>query len=123
MDRFRPILRRHGVTEQQWRVLRALADEGEARASEIGEATCISLPSLSRILRGLEQRSLVRRRVKASDLRNTWVSMSPSGSRLVATVGLESERCYAAIEKAFGTRRLAELHELLDELTGTQAAK
>ncbi len=120
MARFRPLLRRHGVTEQQWRVLRALDTVDEARASEIAEATCLSLPSLSRILRGLEQRSLVRRRVRSSDLRNSWISMSRAGSRLVTTVGRESELRYAEIETQLGKRRLAALYDLLDNLAETR---
>lgn len=27
MSRFRPVLNQHGVTEQQWRILRVLLDE------------------------------------------------------------------------------------------------
>ena len=81
MDRFRPLLRRHGVTEQQWRVLRALSAAQETSASSLAAATCIRLPSLSRILRTLESRGLIARRVKSTDLRTTLVSLTASGRR------------------------------------------
>ena len=50
MEQFRPLLREHGITEQQWRVLRALSGVRKVNASELAEITCISMPSLSRIL-------------------------------------------------------------------------
>ena len=35
MAKFRPMLRDHGLTEQQWRVIRALADFDRIDASEL----------------------------------------------------------------------------------------
>ncbi len=35
--RFRPILNAHGITEQQWRIVRALIDTGPLEPREIGE--------------------------------------------------------------------------------------
>ena len=54
MARFRPHVARHGVTEQQWRVIRVLAAADEAlEAGTIAERACIMPPSLSRILKTL----------------------------------------------------------------------
>ena len=56
MQRFRPMLHQHGVTEQQWRVIRALM---EPEATEIGAlaASCCVLPaSLTRIVDTLEEK-------------------------------------------------------------------
>ena len=61
MRRFRPGLRRHGVTEQQWRVLRALAHSGPMEVTELASATFLLPPSLSRILPDMETRALIRR--------------------------------------------------------------
>ncbi|MCC6987947.1 MAG: MarR family transcriptional regulator, partial [Acidobacteria bacterium] len=68
MARFRPLLRRHGVTEQQWRVLRALSTTPQTNASALAAVTCLGLPSLSRILRTLDARGLIHRRTMATDL-------------------------------------------------------
>src|SRR5579883_3577127 len=59
MRLFRPGLRKHGVTEQQWRILRALAHSGPMEVTELAEATFLLAPSLSRILATLEQRGLI----------------------------------------------------------------
>jgi DNA-binding MarR family transcriptional regulator len=37
MARFRPILNEHGITEQQWRIVRLLLEEGPLEPREIGE--------------------------------------------------------------------------------------
>ena len=51
MSRFRPMLRDHGLTEQQWRVIRALAHYGEIDAGELAQRSFLLAPSLTRILR------------------------------------------------------------------------
>ena len=61
MRLFRPGLRKHGVTEQQWRILRALAHSGPMEVTALAEATFLLAPSLSRILPDLEKRGLIAR--------------------------------------------------------------
>ncbi len=45
MSHFRPILAAHDVTEQQWRVIRVLAEAGMLDASEVAEKAFILAPS------------------------------------------------------------------------------
>ena len=51
---FRPLLLKHGFTEQQWRVLRVLGEKGSADAGQVSFEACILAPSLSRIIGKLE---------------------------------------------------------------------
>ena len=114
MARFRPILRQHDLTEQQWRVLRALIEQPAAvRASELSQLTVLSLPSLSRLLKTLEERGLVRRDAHASDQRATQLSITRSGRALVSRIAPLSEATYAGIEAAVGRDELGELYRLL----------
>ena len=53
MTHFRPMLRSHGVTEQQWRVLRALMEHEELEVTQLAERSFILSPRLSRILQNL----------------------------------------------------------------------
>src|ERR1700719_3334483 len=62
MRYFRPSLLEHGVTEQQWRVLRALNTADEMEVMILANATYLLAPSLSRILKDLQRRGLVKRR-------------------------------------------------------------
>jgi homoprotocatechuate degradation regulator HpaR len=116
MRRFRPGLRGHGVTEQQWRILRALAHAGPLEVSQLAEATCLLAPSLSRILPDMESRQLISRRQADSDLRRSVVSLERKGLRLIATHAPYSEEVYDDIATAFGAERLAQLFALLRAL-------
>ncbi len=116
MRRFRPGLRRHGVTEQQWRVLRALAGRRALEITELAAETCLLLPSLSRILLKLEARGLIVRHPVPSDMRRTNVLLAAAGLALIAAHAPQSEAIYRQIEQRFGSERLARLFELLRQL-------
>lgn len=116
MRLFRPGLRRHGVTEQQWRILRALAHSGPLEVTDLAEATFLLAPSLSRILPDLEKRQLISRRQVDTDLRRSVVSLEPKGLRLIASHAPYSEQTYAQISRRFGPERIAQLLRLLQEL-------
>jgi homoprotocatechuate degradation regulator HpaR len=116
MRRFRPELRNHGVTEQQWRILRALAHAGPLEVSALAEATCLLAPSLSRILPDMEARQLISRRQADADLRRSVISLEPKGLRLIAMHAPNAERIYDQIAQQFGTERLEQLFKLLHEL-------
>lgn len=116
MRLFRPGLRRHGVTEQQWRLLRALAHSGSMEITELAEATFLLAPSLSRILPDLEKRGLIARQQVDADLRRSVVSLEPKGLRLIAAHAPFSEEMYAKIARRFGSERTGELLTLLQEL-------
>jgi homoprotocatechuate degradation regulator HpaR len=119
MRQFRPSLRDHGLTEQQWRILRALAAVDTIEVTELARVAFLLGPSLSRILRDLEARRLIERRVVKADQRRGLVSISAKGVRLIETVAPTSEAIYAAITRRYGARKLRELQEMLHELEGT----
>lgn len=116
MRHFRASLRRFGITEQQWRVLRALTSGENFEVTELAEATFLLPPSLSRILKDLDERGLIRRSTLRSDMRRGIVSISPTGLDLIARAGVESEAIYREITGRYGTGRLAELQSLLRQL-------
>ena len=116
MRQFRPKLREHGLTEQQWRILRALAAIEAAEVTELARTAFLLGPSLSRILRDLEARNLIERKTAKTDQRRSMVSISKEGVKLMASVAPSSEAIYAEITQRFGARKLAELQEMLGEL-------
>jgi len=116
MRQFRPSLRRHGLTEQQWRILRALAAVDAIEVTELARVAFLLGPSLSRIVRDLEARGLIEREVDARDLRRGLLSISSKGLKLIAEVAPNSEAVYASIARRYGTRKLAALHKMLGEL-------
>jgi len=116
MRQFRPSLRQHGLTEQQWRILRALASIEAAKVTELARTAFLLGPSLSRILRDLEARNLIERKTAKTDQRRSMVSISREGVKLMASVAPTSEAIYAEITRRYGARRLAELQEMLGHL-------
>jgi homoprotocatechuate degradation regulator HpaR len=121
MRHFRASLRDHGLTEQQWRILRALASVDAIEVTELARVAFLLGPSLSRILRDLEARELIERKVAKADLRRGLVSISARGLRLMETVAPSSEAIYAAITRRYGARKLAELQDMLHALESSLA--
>jgi homoprotocatechuate degradation regulator HpaR len=116
MRQFRPSLRQHGLTEQQWRILRALAAVETIEVTELARVAFLLGPSLSRILRDLEARRLIERKTAAADLRRGVVSISGKGLKLMEMVAPSSEAIYSAITRRYGARKLAELQDMLAAL-------
>ena len=119
MRQFRPALRQHGLTEQQWRILRALASIDAIEVTELARVAFLLGPSLSRILRDLDARHLIERRIAKTDLRRGVVSISAKGLKLIEAVAPSSEAIYAAMTKRYGARKLVELQDMLHALEGS----
>jgi homoprotocatechuate degradation regulator HpaR len=113
MARFRPMLRRHGLTEQQWRVIRVLAEYRRIDASELARRSLLLAPSLSRIFQFLEREQLIKRTADARDQRRSLFTLTAKGRALHEQVAPESEALYAQIEAEFGGENLDSLYELL----------
>lgn len=119
MSRFRPMLRQFGLTEQQWRVVRVLAEFGQLDASELARRSILLAPSLTRILQFLENKGLVRRLSDRGDQRRALLVLSARGKRLFEAVAPASEAIYMNLETAFGVSRMETLYGLLSEFYET----
>ncbi len=117
MLRFRPMLRQHGLTEQQWRVIRVLAACPNIDASGLAARSVLLAPSLTRILQHLQAQRLLKRKVDAKDQRRAVFELSARGTALFDTVAPDSEQVYGAIAQAFGADRLQTLYDLLAEFS------
>ncbi len=116
MERFRPNLRAHNLTDQQWRILRALFDQGKKDLGELSNMCCILKPSITRIIRSMEERSLLKRSADNYDQRRTIVSITTIGRDLISVVGPNSEAIYQDIASALGANELEDLYSKLDTL-------
>lgn len=119
MEKFRPMLRQHGLTEQQWRVLRVLAAKERLDAGELADRSFLLGPSLSRILQALVSDKLIKRTTDPKDQRRSIICLTPAGRSRFKKVGPDAEALYQSIEQKFGKQKLAELYKLLSELTQT----
>ncbi|MEO8507012.1 MAG: homoprotocatechuate degradation operon regulator HpaR [Betaproteobacteria bacterium] len=118
--RFRPILHAHGVTEQQWRVLRALAEDAPQplEPRQLGAACTISSPSLTGVLARMDELDLVAQRRDGTDARRVRVTLTARGRALVRRIAPRIEREYQALEVAIGADVLRDAYALLDRLRG-----
>jgi len=119
ITRFRPILHAHGVTEQQWRILRALA-ESEPRALEprqICDLCTLSSPSLTGVLARMDELGLVARRRVDADQRRLLVSLTPKSRAIVRRMAPLVEREYRALEAVVGRELVQDAYALLDRLS------
>jgi homoprotocatechuate degradation regulator HpaR len=121
MRLFRPHLAKIGLTEQQWRVLRVLAEDGPSEAGHVADRACILPPSLSRIIKALEGQRLIASSRDVVDARRIMIQLSPQGMQLLESAAPQSAAIYAAIEKAFGRVELLDLLDKLDQLQNTVA--
>jgi homoprotocatechuate degradation regulator HpaR len=119
MQRFRPHLRKQGLTDQQGRVLRTLAEETVLEMGALAARTSIHPASLSRIIPGLARKAMVRRRKTAHDGRRVLVSITPRGRAAIVPVIRQSERIYAELAADMGPARWRELHRSLEVLIRT----
>lgn len=116
VSRFRDLLHAENLTEQQWRALFILADEGPMIGSELNRLTCIHKASMTRIVAGLEKVGYVTRSPSPSDARASLLALSPAGSAMMERVMPEVDAIYQGIISDFGEERYLQLLSLLKDL-------
>lgn len=120
MANFRPMLARHDVTEQQWRVIRVLGEESPLDASEVAARASILAPSLTRIIKALEDRKFIIRGKFEDDARRVLLAIAPAGMALIDQVQPERTAIYDAIEARIGRERIDDLLDLLELIIGNE---
>ena len=118
MERFRPILSAHDVSEQQWRVLRVLQETGTTDAARLAELACVLPPSLTRMLKALEARGLISAVRHPDDGRRAQIDLTGPGRAFIHEIAPESAAVYADIESRVGRRRIEHLLDELEWLLG-----
>jgi len=125
MQHTRPSLREHGLSDQQWRVLRVLGEHArEAGGVETGRVAREALllgPSLTGVLTRMERDGLIARARCPQDARRTVVRATPAGLKLVRTLSQTIEAHYAWMEERLGKAQLAQLYALLDQVIALEA--
>ncbi len=125
MAHTRPGLRQHGLSDQQWRVLRVLGEHAhEPEGIETGrvarEAYLLG-PSLTGVLTRMERDGLIKRDRCPQDARRTVVWATAKGLEKVQALSETIEAHYRWLEKELGKPRLKALYELLDEVIALEA--
>ncbi len=111
---FRPILNAHGITEQQWRIVRAIVELGPLEPRQICEVCNILSPSLAGMLTRMDDMGLVKRTRFDHDQRRVQVSLTPSSRAIAAKLAPQVEAVYRDLDESLGTEFTAQLHAALD---------
>ena len=115
MAHFRPIVKRHNLTEQQWRIVRILAENPSMDFHDLAWRACILRPSLTGILTRMERDGLVLRLKPVNDQRKLYLSLTPAGLALYESAQAQVEEAYRQIEAQFTAEKMRPLTTLLEE--------
>ena len=116
MSHFRPALNDIGLTDQQWRIIRILAQYGELESAHLAEKSCILKPSLTGIISRLCDVNLVARRRGEIDQRFVYIHLTTDGKEIFKKMSIKMEERYQSIYQQLGDEKIAELLKLLNEI-------
>lgn len=116
MGPIREMLAESGVNEQKWRVLRVLEERGPMDLTALANEACLLLPSLTRMVRPMEEENLIVRTTPSQDRRKVVVQITAQGRRLIHDHAPVSNAIFEQIEAGFGAGKLNTLLDLLEEL-------
>src|SRR5512140_907364 len=115
MAHTRPSLREHGLSDQQWRVLRVLGEHGTVETGRVAREAFILGPSLTGVLARMERDGLVQRERDPADQRRSVVESTAKGLKLVDKLSRVVEAHYEWMEQSLGRDKLLALYALLDK--------
>ena len=109
------------ITRAMWTVLLAAEQEGCLKPSEIADFVGIDRTAVSRLLRSLEQKGLVRRSGGAQDGRAREVSVTAAGKKVLAAATQAAHETAHWYGGKLSRKEQAEIHQLLDKLLEGEA--
>ena len=125
MTHTRPSLREHGLSDQQWRVLRVLGEHAHDPAGietgRVAREAYLLGPSLTGVLSRMERDGLIARERCPQDARRTVVRATALGLDKVQALSETIEAHYSWMEQQLGKARLAQLYALLDAVIALEA--
>jgi homoprotocatechuate degradation regulator HpaR len=113
---FRPVLQEIPLTEQQWRVIRALDEYNELESKQLADLCCILSPSLTGIISRLEQQGYIQRRRSPEDQRRVLISLTDKAKQMFNRISPILEARYQAITDQFSKENMEQLDKLLNQL-------
>lgn len=114
LSHFRPILNHFNLTEQQWRVLRALCQEGKLEPREICDICQILSPSMAGILKRLEEMELIQRESVPGDKRRMQISLTKKSEALILEIIPLVKEQYRYLNESYGEKLMQDLHSITD---------
>lgn len=113
--KFKPHTDAVGLTQPQWRVIRALAAGTPLDVVTLADRCALLQPSVSRLLKNLQDRGLIATQA-GPDARRRLLVLTEAGHRVFDRIAVISEAVYRDIEAVYGREDLAQLVTMLQRL-------
>jgi DNA-binding MarR family transcriptional regulator len=110
---FHEVVRAHGFSVSEWRVLASLADGDATPIGHLAEVAVLKQPTLTRLLDRMEEKRQVERLPHDSDRRITLVRITPAGSKTVSELIALAKAHEERVLEPFGLKRAEDLKTTL----------
>ena len=116
MPVYRTLFQEHAITDQQWRVMRALWEQKHLTSKQISEITLLPSPSLVGILDRLEKKGFIGRLRSVEDRRLVYIVPTLAGRELQELMLPKIEQIHDLFMKKVTPEEWGELNRILDKL-------
>ncbi|MBS7838431.1 homoprotocatechuate degradation operon regulator HpaR [Wohlfahrtiimonas chitiniclastica] len=116
MAYFRPALSKYQLTEQQWRILRALNEKEELEPHELCQECCILSPSMAGILKRMSELDLIVKVPSTLDKRRVMVRLAPGIDQMVEDILEENRAAYDELVRKVGEEEMRDLVSRVDSM-------
>lgn len=116
MTPVRTMLAGINLTEQQWRVMRVLAEKGDLDSTSLANSAALMLPSLTRITQTLLDKGYVVRHTDPADRRRHIVGLTDAGFQVLRENRDKSKAISKKIRETVGEERYERLVQQLREV-------
>lgn len=110
---FHAVVREHGFSVSEWRVLATLSDGQALSIGRVAEITMSKQPTTTRLLDRMEARGQVQRLPHEEDRRVTLVRITPDGRRTVSRLIELAREHERRVLEPFGLRQAEDLKAAL----------
>lgn len=112
----RDMLSETDITEQQWRVLRVLAEFGILDTKTLADRSSLLFPSLTRIATTLRNKGLITQTRDDKDRRRQFIEITPKGQQIIDQNADQAARIVAGFKRTLGKKDYETLLDLLGRL-------
>ncbi|WP_311198989.1 MULTISPECIES: homoprotocatechuate degradation operon regulator HpaR [Sulfitobacter] len=123
MGPIREILNESGISEQKFRVLRVVEESGPMEQTALAQQACLLLPSLTRMLRAMEEEGLLSRASDPDDGRKSIVTITDQGQQILQDHAGDAAALFSDFEARFGKQRMEDLLDMLEDLVNLDMQK
>jgi len=116
MAPIREMLSETSITEQQWRVLRVLAEFGELDTKTLANRASLLFPSLTRIAASMSNKGLITQTRDLVDRRRQMIQITAAGQKIIDDFTMQSVTITQDFRQILGDDDYEQLLDLLARL-------